>query len=223
MSAVSPGPNPEKGYDIIRLHPSGRFYEKAAEAPEMPLGQSRVGGPILDLPEGFEPPPDLFFVAQLDLAWLAPSANKKYWLPDDRGFLFFFYRMFADRQVGHVHYFPGTARQLRRVVREHPGWFWRGMTLVGWSDEEEFLKERYRPDGQWDWFAGMKKSKMGGYPSNPQWHEEDVARALAGDTRLLLLQVGEDVTEEGCLCYFIEEADWYHKRFDRCEAVWGQT
>jgi hypothetical protein len=29
----------------------------------MPLGQSRTGGPVIDLPEGFEHPPDLFFVA----------------------------------------------------------------------------------------------------------------------------------------------------------------
>src|SRR5262245_21129421 len=93
MSAESEDPRSQRGYDIIRLHPSGRFYERAAEAPEMPLGQSRIGGPVIDLPEGFEPPADLFFVAQLDLAWLAPSAAREMWLPDDHGFLFFFYNL----------------------------------------------------------------------------------------------------------------------------------
>jgi hypothetical protein len=55
-------------YRTIRLHLSGHFYENALEAPDMPLGQSRIGGPVLDLPEGFKAPADLFFVAQLDLA-----------------------------------------------------------------------------------------------------------------------------------------------------------
>jgi hypothetical protein len=50
-----------------------------------------------------------------------------------------------------------------------------------------------------------------------------VARALDGDNKFLLLQVGEDVTESGCLCYFIGRADCYHKCFGDVEAVWGQT
>ncbi len=213
-------------YRTIRLHPSGHSYEKAAESPEMPLGQSRIGGPVVDLPPGFQPPDDLFFVAQLDLAWLGPADSGEL-LPDNRGFLYFFFNLFVEeagiRQVAKVHYFPGAARQLRRTVREHTSWFWRGTTLVGCTAEQEFLADRFGPDGRWDYFAGVGKTKISGYPSNPQWDEEDVARALAGDERFLLLQVGEDVTESGCLCYFIGGADCYHRRFDDVEAVWGQT
>ena len=200
---------------------------KAAQGTRRPLGQSRLGGPVIDLPKGSSRRRTSSFVTQLDLAWLAPSVNGRCWLPEDHGFLFFFYNLFVEqngvRQVALVHYFSGTARQLRRVVREHSGWFWRGMSLVGWCDGVEFMKDRYRPDGRWDYFAGMKQSKIGGYPSNPQWQVEDVEQSLAGDGRLLLLQVGEDVTGGGCLCYFIEEADHFQRRFDHCEAVWGQT
>ncbi len=226
MSGDFLDPNNQGGYRIIRLRPSGRYYEKAAEAPEMPLGQSRVGGPIIDLPEGFEHPPDLFFVAQLDLAWLG-SCDPNELLPDNQGFLYFFYNLLVEetgvRQVARVYHFPGAAQQLRRTVREHEGWFWRGMTLVGCSSEEELLEECFGPDGQWDYFAGMSKTKIGGYPSNPQWGEADVARTLAADKNHLLLQVGEDVTEGGCLCFFIDYGDCYHKCFDNVEAVWGQT
>jgi hypothetical protein len=148
-------------------------------------------------------------------------------MPDNRGFLYFFYKCIVEEmsvhQVARVFYFPGTAQQLRRTVREHNGWFWRGMSLVGCSVEEEFLKDRFGGDGRWDYFAGIGKTKVGGYPSHPQWNAGDVARALAGDTKMLLLQVGEDVTESGCLCFFIDGADCFHIRFDNVEAVWGQT
>ena len=50
-----------------------------------------------------------------------------------------------------------------------------------------------------------------------------MARALAGGAKSLLLQVGEDITDEGCLCFFIRKSDCIHKRFDDVEAVWGQT
>src|SRR5262249_8655013 len=118
-------------YRTIRLHPSGHFYEKASQAPEMPMGQSRVGGPIVDLPEGFQHPENMYFVAQLDLAWLSPCDKGEY-LPAE-GFLFFFYNFLHrddGRQWARVHYFSGTAQQLRRTVREHQGWFWRGTTFV---------------------------------------------------------------------------------------------
>ena len=220
MSQVFLDPKSQGRYRIIRLHPSGQEYATAARAPDMPLGQSRIGGPIIDLPDGFEHPPDLFFVAQLDLAWLAPCAASELLLPADHGFLYFF---MSDSEVARVHYFPGAAQQLHRTVREHDDWFCYGMTLVGWSEEEEVLGERFQAEGDWDYFAGMEKTKIGGYPSNPQWHEDDIALALAGDRRQLLLQVGEDVTNEGCLCYFIDTEDCRQKRFDRCKAIWGQT
>jgi hypothetical protein len=60
-------------------------------------------------------------------------------------------------------------------------------------------------------------------PSNPQWSEREVARALDADNNQVLLQVGEDITGEGCLCYFIDAGDCFHQRFDQCWAVWGQT
>lgn len=213
-------PESQGRYRIVRLHPSGEGYASAALAPDIPLGQSRIGGPIIDLPEGFEHPDDLFFVAQLDLAWLAPCAARETLLPADHGFLYFF---MSDSVVAQVHYFPGTAQELRRTVREHDDWFCDGITLSGWSEEDEVLAERFQPNGDWDHFAGMEKTKIGGFPSNPQWHEEDVALALADDRKQLLLQVGEDVTQEGCLCYFIDAVDLHQKRFDRCKAVWGQT
>jgi hypothetical protein len=62
-------------YGIIRLHLSENQYEKSSEAPDMPLGQSRIGGPIIDLPEGFEHPPDLFFVAQSETSGRAGGLN----------------------------------------------------------------------------------------------------------------------------------------------------
>jgi hypothetical protein len=69
----------------------------------------------------------------------------------------------------------------------------------------------------------MNKTKIGGFPSNPQWGEREVARALDEDQNFLLLQVGEDVTGEGCLCFFIDLGDLSRQCFDQCVPVWGQT
>jgi len=210
-------------YDFIRLHPSSGRYAKAAEAPEIPMGHSRIGGPIIDLPPDFEHPADLYFIAQLDLAWLTHETKQK--LLPDHGFLFFFYNcLITDdvREVGLVHYFPGTSQQLRRIVREHESWFWEGTTLTECTIAQEELKSRFDDEG-WKYFEGMGKTKIDGLPSNPQWCDDEIEEALDNGKKMLLLQVGEDVTNEGCLHFFIKRSDLVGRNFDSCDAVWGQT
>jgi uncharacterized protein YwqG len=215
--------NNQAWYRTIRLRPSRRFYEKASDVPEMALGQSRVGGPIVDLPEVLENPENMFFVAQLDLGWLSPC-DKGEFLPAE-GFLYFFYNYLTrgdSRQWAQVRYFPGSAQQLRRTGREHQGWFWRGTTLVECTAEVEVLQDRFKND-RWNYFAGTEKAKIGGYPSNPQWGEKEVASALNEDNNFLLLQIGEDITDGGCLCFFIDLGDCSRQDFTNVQAIWGQT
>jgi len=218
---------PVESYPVIRLH-LGDQYVRVDEALEMPLGQSRIGGPVIDVPEGFEFPDDMFFVAQLDLAWVS-SFDRSGVLPKE-GFLFFFFG--GSRNSMHVHYHPGAARQLRRIVKEpqDEDWFEVGIALEDCAAEEEFWRDRFSGDEDdeeeirdWDYFAGMEATKIGGYPCNPQWGEDEVVEALESGKRKLLLQVGEDVTGEGTLCYFIRTDELAQRRFESCQAVWGQT
>lgn len=75
-----------KVFEIIQFTPSDKKYypasmEKASfmgdkyvkhTELEIPLGKSRYGGPVFDLPKDTEPPKDMNFAAQLDLAEFAP-------------------------------------------------------------------------------------------------------------------------------------------------------
>jgi hypothetical protein len=79
----------EQKFNIISLSPSSKRYFPASMNKEdwmgdeyvkhteikIPLGQSRYGGPVLDLPEGLEVPKDMRFVAQLDLAVISKHSN----------------------------------------------------------------------------------------------------------------------------------------------------
>jgi len=55
---------------------------------EIPLGHSRYGGPIIDLPKGIEHPEGLRFAGQLDLARFSPF-DKTGLLPTTGQLIFF--------------------------------------------------------------------------------------------------------------------------------------
>lgn len=207
-------------YDIIRLRPTGNYYEAAEEAPRMPRGKSRIGGPVSDLPPKFEPPDDMIFVAQLDLSWIAK--HDKHGLLPNHGHLFFYFNYDGPRDVGLLHYFPGEAKELRRTEHEHERMFYRGTTLSRCAPDVDLLKDRFDAEG-WKYFEGWEKTKIGGIPSNPQWCDDEAVAALAGGKKTLLLQIGTDVTDDGAMHFFIKTSDLTKRRFKECEAVYGST
>lgn len=211
---------------FIRLWPRGRSYANAADAPRLPRGVSRVGGPIVDLPPGVEHPDGMTFAAQLELAKLAPLDLRE--LLPSTGYLYFF--VGPQGETGKVFHAAVGARSLVRTVREHEGWFFRGRAIGRISDGTERLEDRYEAeedleDGEeleWDYGAGAELTKVYGITTHCQKHPEEIA-AISASTQVLLLQIGEDFTGEGVWSVLLEERDLRARRFSACSFEWGQS
>ncbi|HTE25738.1 YwqG family protein [Flavitalea sp.] len=126
------------------------------------LGQSRYGGPIIDLPENIDVPLNLRFAAQLDLAKFSPI-DKTGLLPKTGQLIFF-----ADirNNTGKVIYSAAPSDKLKRHIVEHEDNFFDGVLIDTVYAGTETFEERFiKSDGNdntWDDFAGSEKSKIFG-------------------------------------------------------------
>lgn len=207
------------------------YYKKHTEV-EIPLGHSRYGGPVMDLPPGVEPPQGLDFAAQLDLSKFSPFDT--YDLLPKSGQLIFFANIIND--TGKVIYANISNNDLVRHVKEHEENFYSGMLIDRIYADTETLSERFREpededekkdvnkDGKlWDYFAGSDKSKIFGIYTHCQLEQEEIEKISFSD-KILLLQVGEnDFNDEGVFSVLIPKEDLKNQRFDRCEFSWGQS
>ncbi|MGI4875201.1 MAG: DUF1963 domain-containing protein [Janthinobacterium lividum] len=246
--------NPSQTYDIIEFTAQpGQYYGDSikmsklvlqsgnyvkASAKNIPLGHSRYGGPVADLPPGVAYPPELRLAAQLDLAVFAP--HDKTGLLPKTGQLLFFAHPRDDR--GQVLYADVPNDELVRVVRDHEDNFYSGVLIDQVFAATETLASRYRaPEDEeeaewakeagslnadgllWDDFAGSKQSKIFGIYTHCQLGEEEIIDIL-NSSKVLLLQVGENgFNDEGVFSVLIEEADLAACDFTRCEFAWGQS
>ncbi len=235
-----------KQFDIISFDADRRTYYPASMLREdwMPdnyvphtqveisLGQSRYGGPVIDLPTGISHPENLRFAAQLDMTQFSPF-DKSGFLPKT-GQLFFFYDLLNN--MGKVIYADVRNENLVRMVREHDDNFYTGILIDKiWSDTEEW-EERYRdPEDEWDnkhknkngklWddFAGSEKSKIFGIYTHCQYGETEIEKITFSDT-ILLLQIGENgFNDEGVFSVVIQKSDLINRNFDNCRFAWGQS
>ena len=206
-------------------------YKKHTEI-EIPLGHSRYGGPVVDLPIGVEYPEGLYFAAQLDLSKFSPY-DKTGLLPKSGQLIFF-----ADirTETGKVIYADIPNSDLVRHIKEHEDNFYEGMLVdLIFADTESF-SERFREpededekeyankDGKlWDDFAGSEKSKIFGIYTHCQLGQEEIKKITFSD-KVLLLQVGEnDFNDEGVFSVLIPRRDLANKIFDNCAFAWGQS
>ena len=211
---------------FLRLWPLGRPYAKAGDAPRLSRGQSRVGGPIVDLPPGVGYPDGMTFAAQLELAKLAPLDRRE--LLPATGYLYFF--VGPQGETGQVFHADVGARSLVRAVREHEGWFFEGRGIGRISEGTERLEDRYEVvedlEGgealEWGYNAGAELTKVYGIYTHCQKGPEEIA-AISASTQVLLLQIGEDFTGEGVWSVRIEEDDLRARRFSACVFEWGQS
>lgn len=199
---------------------------------EIPLGHSRYGGPVIDLPNGIEHPEGLRFAAQLDLARLSPF-DKTGLLPKT-GQLIFFADILND--TGKVIYADVTNNSLVRVIREHEDNFFLGVLIDNIFSDEETFSDRFREaededeiedansEGKlWDAFAGSDKSKIFGIYTHCQYGQEQIEQITFSD-KLLLLQVGENgFNDEGVFSVLISREDLANRNFNNCEFAWGQS
>ena len=132
----------KKVFDIIRFTADKTLYYGASvEMPQIlidtgnytkhtevqiPIGHSRYGGPVVDLPPGIDYPKDLFFAAQLDLSKFSPF-DKSGLLPAS-GQLLFFANIRND--TGNVFYADTPNENLVRYIREHDEDFFRAGLLT---------------------------------------------------------------------------------------------
>lgn len=237
----------QKIFDIIRFTADKTLYYGASiEMPKIlldtghytkhtevyiPLGHSRYGGPIVDLPPGIEYPNGLHFAAQLDLSKFAPF-DKSGLLPKS-GQLLFFANIRND--TGKVFYADIGNNHLVRHIKEHDDDFFSGRLVDKIYADTETLSERFKePEGDemdyvnkdrkiWDDTAGSEKSKLFGMFTHCQYGQEEIESILFSN-KILLLQVGEnEFNDEGVFSVLIDKTDLQNKIFDNCEFEWGQS
>ena len=106
---------------------------------EIPLGKSRYGGPIIDLPPDVEHPEKLRFVCQLDLK--AISKHDKTDLLPKTGQLIIFCDIITDK--GKIFYSKTNNEDLKRIIIQHDDNFWDGVIIQEVKSEIEKLNDRF--------------------------------------------------------------------------------
>ncbi|PYF77103.1 DUF1963 domain-containing protein [Pedobacter nutrimenti] len=189
---------------------------------DIPLGKSRYGGPVIDLPPGLEHPENLRFAAQIGLSEF--SAYDSSGLLPEKGHLFFFSNLIDD--TGKVFYVDVPNDQLVRHIYEHEDHFFLGVLVDRIFAEEESLESRFideEGEKQWDYFAGSDQSKIFGIYTHCQYSQQEIEAVTFSD-KILLLQVGEDgFNDEGVFSVLIERNDLERLNFEDCEFAWGQS
>jgi len=199
---------------------------------EIPIGRSRYGGPVMDLPKGIEHPKGLRFAGQLDLEKFS-SFDKTGLLPKT-GQLIFFADILND--TGKVIYTDVPNDSLIRTINEHEDNFFLGVLVDKIFANEETFSGRFREaederdkvqankDGKlWDDFAGSDKSKIFGIYTHCQYGQEEIENITFSD-KLLLLQVGENgFNDEGVFSVLINREDLIKRNFDNCGFAWAQS
>lgn len=240
--------NKETIFNIIRITPKPKqYYGASIQLPEIlledgdyikhteveiALGQSRYGGPVMDLPKGVTPPKEFNYAGQLDLAKLSP--HDKAGLLPKTGHLIFFADIVSD--TGKVIYADVPNSELVRHVVEHEDDFFAGVLIneifadiEKWEDrfrEPEEDEERLMVDETgklWDDFAGSDDSKIFGIYTDCQLGQKRIEEITHSD-KVLLLQIGENgFNDEGVFSVLIPRADLVAKNFDNCEFSWAQS
>ncbi|MFD1604602.1 DUF1963 domain-containing protein [Flavobacterium artemisiae] len=235
-------------FDIIELRPATKhYYGDSLEMPEIlledgllvkagtldiPLGHSRYGGPIADLPKDFQYPDDLRFAGQLDLKQIAPHDASG--LLPKTGHLFFFADIMEDK--GLVVYADIENSELVRVVKDHEDNFFEGVLIKEAFANKEKLSSRYRQpeyedeeeytneDGLlWDYFEGSETSKIFGIFTHCQAQEKQILD-IVNSNKIVLLQIGENgFNDEGVFSVLIDKDDLKALNFSNCEFHWGQS
>ncbi len=192
---------------------------------DIPIGASRIGGPIVDLPDDIKYPEDYYFAAQLNCEELKPYDELN--LLPQKGFIYFFTRHPGDDGI--VLYSQKEAKYLKRVIKEHLGWNFYGCLIGNISSEIESIDSRYEIDNGervWDFFAGTNITKIYGLYTNCQSNEEETKNKiyeLEKSDLVLLLQIGSDFIGEGTHTVYINKKDLQDLNFSRCIFVYNQS
>lgn len=212
-------------YTVETLRENDRKEYDNYKEIDVPLGASRIGGPVVDLPEDIKYPDGYYFMAQLNCKELK-EYDELNLLPSN-GFLYFFVKNYGE--TGIVLYSPKDTKELKRVVKEHLDWYFSGCLIGSIKSEIETIESRYiTEDGEkmWDFFAGTEITKIYGMYTNCQANEEETIKKLNELKRsnsVLLLQIGSDFLGEGTHCVYIDKNDLQKLNFTRCIFEYSQS
>ncbi len=106
---------------------------------EIPLGHSRYGGCVVDLPKDMEHPEEMRFAGQLDLKEI--SKYDQTGLLPKTGQLIFFADLLKDK--GKVIYVDVENENLRRLIIEHEDNFFLGVLIKKIRSTEESFSDYY--------------------------------------------------------------------------------
>lgn len=106
----------------------------------IPLGQSRYGGCVIDLPDGIKIPDDMRFAGQLDLA-IVSQFDVSNRLPKT-GQLLFFANIIEG--TGKVIYCDVPNNQLKRITACHDDNFFSGVLIKEFETSQEKLVDYYK-------------------------------------------------------------------------------
>lgn len=235
-----------KPFDIIKFSADKRQYIPASLGRQswmketdvlhteidIPLGQSRYGGPVIDLPPGVDHPQGLYYAGQIDLALCSP--HDKTGLLPKTGQLIFFADILTD--TGKVIYTDVPNPQLVRHIVEHEDNFFYGVLINEITADTEPFSDRYRePEDEyeeddvdengmyWDYFGGTYLSKIFGIFTHCQLGKEEVEEFIHSD-KIVLWQIGENnFNDDGVFSVLIKEEDLKNLNFDNCEFYWAQS
>jgi len=210
-------------FDIIKLIISNENYDSDNYLEKnIPMGCSRIGGPVVDLPDDIVYPEGYFFMAQLNCAEIKPF--DKIGLLPENGFLYFFTRNYLDE--GHVFYTLKGKEFLHRVTKKHEDNCYSGGIIDDYIMETETISSRYIIENgkkNWNYFAGEEISKMYGIYTNCQAGEKEIFQFVEDKNRIVLLQIGSDYAGEGCQSVFINKNDLINRDFSKCEFEYNQS
>jgi uncharacterized protein YwqG len=219
----------KEAFDFIKLSLSerkyyiknfGMDYDNYLDL-NMPLGCSRIGGPMVDLPDEIIYPDNCNFVAQLNCAELK-SYDKIGLLPEN-GFLYFFEE---DYDKGYVFYTLKGKESLHRTIKEHENNYFFGKKIENYKMEIESVESRYTIQNgikEWDYFGGGELSKIYGIYTNCQASEKEIIQFMEDENKIILLQIGTDYFDEGCESIIINKNDLINKDFSKCIFEYNQS
>jgi uncharacterized protein YwqG len=182
---------------------------------DIPIGKSRIGGPIVDLPDGINYPDNFIFLAQIDCSEYK-KCDRLGLLPD-KGFIYFFTR--DPGNVGCVFYTPKSKDALKRIIKEHLDWYYNGQLLDEPKNEIEKIDNRYKENNgkrEWDYNKGSEISKIYGIYSNIYKNEKETIDFMNDDNIVILLQIAGELQNEGCQTVYMNKEDLKRLDFSKC-------
>ncbi|MBH1972079.1 MAG: DUF1963 domain-containing protein [Moraxellaceae bacterium] len=188
----------------------------------IPMGKSRIGGSVVDIPPNIEYPQDTSFVAQLNCEDI--SKHDKLNLLPKKGFIYIFT---TNLQKGFVFYSSADVSQLERVIKQEAYWYSFGQLIEHIESKIDSFDQRYvNENGQLEWscITGEDITKIYGIYTNCQASEFEVREVMENEQNILLLQVGTDYQENcGAQSIYIKKDDLLNLDFSKCVFEYTQS